>query len=570
MLSREKWLQDTVDHTAMAFLGLTLGCARCHDHMFDPLTQKEYYQVRAVFEPHQVRIDRVRGQADPRKDGLARVYDADPAVPTWLFLRGDDRFPDKSKVIPPGVPESLGGKPFKPEPVKLPVEAVAPDRRPFVIEELVRAGEEAVLQARAALKAARANALAEADLAQAEARQRALLLVVRAEQLEEAGKKGSDEWKKVAEGALAAQREQAVREAARSILFLKGELEKATPMKKAAAQKKLADAEAALKKAEEAVKQPVTTAYTPRPVTRYSETSTGRRLAFARWIADRDNPLTARVAVNHVWLRHFGQALVPRVFDFGRNGRPPSHPALVDWLAAELMEASRGCQPPEWRMKHLHRLIVTSSAYRQSSTPDADNQKLDPDNTYLWRMAPRRLEAELVRDCVLSVTGGLDLTRGGADIDQTLGMMVPRRSLYFRHAAEKQMEFLKLFDAAGVAECYQRKESILPQQALALANSDLTRRHGRLLARRLAATAGGDPARFTSAAFETVLSRSPSEEERKECVAFLQEQRQRFEVGKKPATTDAEGATPAADPFVRACESLVHVLLNHHDFVTIH
>src|SRR5207249_393487 len=108
------------------------------------------------------------------------------------------------------------------------------------------------------------------------------------------------------------------------------------------------------------------------------------------------------------------------------------------------------------------------------------------------------------------------------------------------HAAEKQMEFLKLFDAASVAECYQRKESILPQQALALANSDLTRRQGRLLARKLAS--GSDPVNFTAAAFEAVLARSPSEPERAECVAFLKEQTQRY-AGLKPGATDAEGKT---------------------------
>src|SRR5262249_22086303 len=110
MLSREKWMEDTVEHTAMAFLGITLGCARCHDHMFDPLLQKEYYQVRAIFEPHQVRLDRRAGQPDTKKDGLARAYDADLNAPTYLFIRGDDRNPDKSKPLPPGVPEALGGR----------------------------------------------------------------------------------------------------------------------------------------------------------------------------------------------------------------------------------------------------------------------------------------------------------------------------------------------------------------------------------------------------------------------------------------------------------------------------
>src|SRR5262249_3240544 len=133
------------------------------------------------------------------------------------------------------------------------------------------------------------------------------------------------------------------------------------------------------------------TEYTRRPLPAYSTTSTGRRLAFAKWVANRDNPLTARVAVNHIWLRHFGQAIVPSVFDFGRNGQGPSHPALLDWLAVELMEH-------KWSTKHLHRLIVTSSGYRMATTPDAADLAKDPDNRYLWRMNSRRLEAEAVRD----------------------------------------------------------------------------------------------------------------------------------------------------------------------------
>src|SRR5581483_836041 len=112
----------------------------------------------------------------------------------------------------------------------------------------------------------------------------------------------------------------------------------------------------------------------------------GRRLALARWITDQQNPLTARVAMNHVWMRHFGKPLVPTVFDFGRNGQPPSHPALLDWLAAEFMER-------KWSMKAMNKLIVTSAAYRMDSTPDTAALARDPENVWLWRMNPRRMEA---------------------------------------------------------------------------------------------------------------------------------------------------------------------------------
>src|SRR5438132_2606685 len=109
LLSREKWLQDTVEHTFMAFQGMTIGCAKCHDHMFDPILQTDYYRARAIFEPHQVRTDRLPGRPDPKIDGLVRAFDADLKVPTYFFVRGDDRTPDKSKTLIPAVPEALGG-----------------------------------------------------------------------------------------------------------------------------------------------------------------------------------------------------------------------------------------------------------------------------------------------------------------------------------------------------------------------------------------------------------------------------------------------------------------------------
>src|SRR5207302_10027919 len=144
--SREKWMQDTIEHTFQAFLGTTIGCARCHDHMYDPLRQKEYYQVRAIFEPHNVRTDRLPGQPDSAKDGLVRVFDDKPDVKTFLFLRGDERTPDKTP-LPPGVPEALGGKAFTVALVSLPRSASAPDKRDFVIQETLTASAEALKKA---------------------------------------------------------------------------------------------------------------------------------------------------------------------------------------------------------------------------------------------------------------------------------------------------------------------------------------------------------------------------------------------------------------------------------------
>ena len=333
-----------------------------------------------------------------------------------------------------------------------------------------------------------------------------------------------------------------------------------------AARKKTADAETNLASAGKELNAPSATSVKPRPVDSYPSQSTGRRLAFARWIANGDNPLTARVAMNHMWLRHFGRGIVPTPADFGRNGRPPSHPQLLDWLASEFVAQG-------WSMKAMHRLMVTSSTYRLASTPDESNARLDPDNAYLWRMNSRRLEAEAVRDNLLHVAGSLDPTMGGPDIDHKLGLASKRRSLYLRLAAEKEVEFLRIFDGPSVTECYERRPSVVPQQALALANSELALSEARVLARRLSNEAVADPSRFVTLAFAQVLARRPGPEEVRLCAAFLAEQAGHFvQKASSKITPISTQGTPSAvsiEVWDRVCENLILVLLNHNDFVTI-
>jgi hypothetical protein len=218
--------------------------------------------------------------------------------------------------------------------------------------------------------------------------------------------------------------------------------------------------------------------------------------------------------------------------------------------------------------------MVTSATYRLASggrESDESNLKIDPDNRSLWHMNTRRLEAELVRDCLLYVGGSLDLAFGGPDIDQQLGESSRRRSIYFRHAYEKQMQFLVLFDAPNVNECYRRSESVIPQQALAVANSPLSLSQSRLLAGQLAAGTVSDR-EFVKVIFERILSRQPSPDEQERCEKFLSEQSALLaEPGRLTAFADATKAdvAPSAEPAVRARENLVHVLLNHNDFLTI-
>ncbi len=283
----------------------------------------------------------------------------------------------------------------------------------------------------------------------------------------------------------------------------------------------------------------------------YPKTSTGRRLALAKWMVSRENPLTARVAVNHVWMRHFGEPLVESVFDFGLRSERPIQAELLDFLAVELMESG-------WSFKHLHRLIVTSDAYQLTSSAvnaDPDTLAADPQNLRYWRMNTRRMESQIVRDSLLKLSGTLDPKLGGPSLDVNSGS---RRSLYFKHSRDQQDKFLTMFDDADLLQCYRRSESIVPQQALALSNSKLAIQLSEKIASRLAGSLK-EPVResFTKAAFELLLGRVPDQEELTACLAFC--------TNLKKVIPDAN--PDAAEAKIRA--RLVHALLNHNDFITI-
>ncbi len=304
----------------------------------------------------------------------------------------------------------------------------------------------------------------------------------------------------------------------------------------------------------------------------YPSTSSGRRLALARWIANPENPRTSRIAVNHIWLRHFGEALVPTVANFGLNGRQPSHPELLDWLASELVDG-------HWSMKQLHRKLVTSATYRLASTEgptDAVNLARDRENRWLWRMNSHRAESEVIRDSVLYVSGELDLAFGGPELPESAGLDSRRRSLYFRSTPNEKMAFLELFDQANPNECYRRQESVVPQQSLALFNSSVSLDAARKLATSIAAdypVSGpqADFARFIEAAYERILARSPRPAEIAACRHFLERHITLIQNSPRGAFPAANPrVTPAAtQPLERATENLVHVLLNHNDFVTV-
>jgi mono/diheme cytochrome c family protein len=824
--NRNVWMEGVVEHTGKAFLGMTLNCAKCHDHMFDPVSQREYYAFRAIFEPYNIRMDNVATTLDTKVDGLPRVSDTDENAKTFLFIRGDERRPKTDESIPPTVPAIFGGK-FEPQKVNLPPPAYYPGLDPNVRKLMLAAADNSITVAQAEVgKTQAALAVAQTAytaLAQAPAQNEpkpvagvAGAAVTPKPFLEEdfdslkadVWKLGPGKWT-YKDGALSQSDpalefksigsladhppdftarvefkitggttyhsvglsfdandsgdEQAVYLSAHapdpgvSVFYLKSNtpvykdqgrlstpvklnepyelrvdvrdrlvnvyvnaklvlahkllkarqpghfklwtydatatftnarvemlkpdaqladrIEGGTPVivpldpkarllaaatalrlanetldiaklkvnvasaEKASlaaritaddakyapvaradtkdlalaagraqrfvelckaevsaqiAQNALTAAQLATKKSDSKAVKVLSDAGLKligekaalegarvnldkpsdkyAPVTQlYPATSTGRRLALANWITSRENPTAARVAVNHVWMRHFGTPIVSTVFDFGLNGKRPTNQPLLDWLAVQFEDDG-------WSMKKLHRMMVTSATYRMRSDTDAtsaDDKKLDPDNVYYWRANSHRMEAEVVRDSLLFVGGTLDLATSGPDIDFEQGLKVARRSVYFRHAHEKQMTFLQLFDAASPNECYRREQSVMPQQALAMANSPLALAQSRRIATQLTRETGGSGdslKSFITTAFEQVLNRAPATKEIETCETFLSDQEQRLRNASSLtafASGDVAGVPASWDPAQRARENLILVLINHNDFVTI-
>jgi len=249
-----------------------------------------------------------------------------------------------------------------------------------------------------------------------------------------------------------------------------------------------------------------------------------RRRRFAAWLADPANPLPARVIVNRLWQHHFGRGIVATPSDFGFNGARPTHPELLDWLALELVRGG-------WRLKDIHRRIVLSATYRQSSAHDAEAAARDADTTLLWRYPPRRLEAEAVRDAMLAVSGELNPLAGGpsfrpfttTSFNATFYHPVDRdepefsrRTIYRMNVNSGKEPFLEAFDCPSPAvKTPVRGQTITPLQALSLMNNSFVQRQADRLAARCLATAAGDEARGVELAWERALGRPPEPAERR-------------------------------------------------------
>ena len=247
-----------------------------------------------------------------------------------------------------------------------------------------------------------------------------------------------------------------------------------------------------------------------------------RRLKFADWLADPRNPLPARVMANRVWHLHFGQGLVTTPNDFGVSGARPSHPELLDWLAAKFIESG-------WSVKALHRLIVNSATYRQSSTFNEKAAATDADNLLLWRFTPRRLEAEAVRDAMLAVSGQLNPAMGGpsfrpftiTEFNAAFYHLVDRpepefnrRTVYRANVNSGKDPMLEAFDCPDPSvKTPRRGVTTTPLQALELMNNSFVQRQAKQLAERAMASAGGDLGTAIQAAYHLAVGRAPTADE---------------------------------------------------------
>ncbi len=266
------------------------------------------------------------------------------------------------------------------------------------------------------------------------------------------------------------------------------------------------------------------------------------RLNLARWIASKGNPLTSRVAVNRIWQHHFGRGLVRSSDEFGKLGQEPTHPRLLDWLAQEFVRN-------DWRMKPLHRLIMTSKTYRMTSAPNDQALAVDPLNDHFWRYNMRRLTAEEIRDSVLKVAGNLDPQVGGPSVFPTLPEEVlqtaslaakrwrldagpdhqNRRSIYTFVRRSLLDPMMSTFDVADTdVSCPVRFNTTVPAQALAMMNSKFANDHARLLAQRIGKSAPGDPFSLVQRGFQLVLGRPPQPVELQNSVDLIELMRQNY------------------------------------------
>jgi hypothetical protein len=521
-VQRNEALVDVANATASVTLGLTLGCAQCHDHKFDPLTARDYYRFQGFF---------LKGQVNSlllKDTGLWQAYEAS---------------------IPPELEIAKNLRKALYDPVRL------------------RLMEEAKAKLAPEILAAINTPLEKRNLEQRElAKNAEKELVIPKDKIEKAMSEDDQKLFKELEKKISNTEKQLNERKPQTWAFyspatsphpvqtLPGRGMYPLPYEP----QKLREAKPRLLKrgdvhrpeSELDVGWPAILGPIP------GSSDKASRLTLVEWLTSSANPLVARVWVNFIWQQHFGRGIVATSGDFGTQGARPTHPELLDWLATELMRSG-------WSTKHIHRLIALSSTYRQAAQPNSANSSIDPGNLYLWRWPLRRLEAESIRDSLLAVSGELDRHLGGPSISPEKEEASLRRSIYLRQKRHEFPVMQTLFDSPiGNESCPRRHVSTVSLQPLYMMNSRFVLKRAEAFAARVLAHAGHDQPRQIEAAFLMALGRPPEQADLEMARAFLD--------GNETAAASNRSGTARAPEEKELRPGLLHfchALLNLSEFI---
>ena len=484
-------LDDILATTGLTFLGMTVQCARCHNHKFDPIPQKDYYRMQAVFFSTKLTDYPLVGEEEVKR-----------------FEAEIERIDDLQKPLQEQTKALL--KPHRDELFK---------------EYLAKLPD--YMQAAWNTPKARGT-----DGQRLNARQ--LKAAFDAEYRDD---------KKVLPRATAAGRQQHEK-----LRIEIAELEESRPQPYPAAMVITEDGPEALPSyflhrgspdnkgslMSPGVLTVASLSNVAFPPPHEQASTSGRRRAFAGWVASPNNPLPARVLVNRLWQHHFGEGIVRSPSNFGATGQAPTHPELLDWLAVEFVEKG-------WSIKAMHRLMMNSTAYRMASRDIGENLKVDPENRLVWRMPRQRLEAEALRDSILAVAGTLDRTRGGPSVfpyinpdlfQSSTSRTWPgrpdrdpstwRRSIYVFSKRSIRYPMFEAFDQPDmISSCDRRNRSTVAPQALLLMNNAFINMQAKFFAQRVQMEAGTDAEAQIARAFELALARPPNDYEREKALKFV-------------------------------------------------
>jgi mono/diheme cytochrome c family protein len=519
ILRRQEILNDITDTVGAVFMSMTYGCARCHDHKFDPILQKDYYRLQAFF-------------ANIRNDDHASLLTGDQAA---AYQQQHAAWESQTRDIRAKMDELLAS--VRNERLKEDIGMFPKEAQEAVFTP---AGQRTPMQWQMYYRSAsRLPSNRELERAlKGDAKQRYADLQKELAQFDNL---------KPADPPIAEAMLDASRNAPPEYVLSKGIWD--APL--------------------DEVQPGFLSILDPSPakiVPPEGLNSTGRRSALANWLTDPKNPLTARVMVNRIWQDHFGNGIVRTSSDFGIMGDRPTDPQLLDYLATTFVETG-------WSIKKMHRLIMLSNTYQQSSGYQADAAKVDPDNKLLWRFDRRRLEGEVIRDSMLMATGQLNLKMGGPGVfppipegisngskylswkPETDPTEADRRSVYVFVKRNLRYPMFEAYDFPDTSEsCPRRYSTVSPTQPLVGMNDTLIREWSRELATRVLNDAGLSPEQQVERAFRIVFTRAPRDEERQAVLDFLNKQ-----------AAEISGPTARTAAFVDFCQAL----LNSNEFLYV-